>query len=116
MVRNKGRPLLQANKMDKYAVLKPTGGTVVPEDAEGGQEKDRCPADEPSLNLKKVTEKVTNAEMDTARLQSTSKSLEDQVQFLTAEHEKIMARLEDQEGRARRNNIRVVGDLEGTKG
>ncbi|KAJ1081977.1 hypothetical protein NDU88_002149 [Pleurodeles waltl] len=50
-------------------------------------------------DLKKVTEKVTNAETDFAWLQSTSKRVEDQVQFLTAEHEKIMARLEDQAGR-----------------
>ncbi|KAJ1205982.1 hypothetical protein NDU88_001400 [Pleurodeles waltl] len=50
------------------------------------------------------------------RLQSTSKRLEDQVRFLTMEHEKIMVRLKDQDGRARRNNIRVVGVPEGTKG
>ncbi|KAJ1088833.1 hypothetical protein NDU88_001988 [Pleurodeles waltl] len=38
-------------------------------------------------NLKKVSEKVTIVETDIARLQSTSKKLEDQVRFLTAEHE-----------------------------
>ncbi|KAJ1207423.1 hypothetical protein NDU88_002814 [Pleurodeles waltl] len=122
------------------------GGTVVPEDAERGQEKDRGPADEPSLiaimsaiqdlrgslepkldtvtgdiNLlrgdrKKVVEKVTNAETDIAWLQSTSKRLEDQVPFLTAEHEKIMVCLEYQEGRDQRNNIRVVGVPEGAEG
>ncbi|KAJ1093560.1 hypothetical protein NDU88_006660 [Pleurodeles waltl] len=105
MVRNKGRSLLQA--MDKSAVLKHAGGTVVPDNAEGGQEKDQGPVDKPSLSaimaaiqdlcgslepkldtvtvdvnllrtdLKKVTEKVTNAETDIARLQSTSKRLED---------------------------------------
>ncbi|KAJ1150230.1 hypothetical protein NDU88_003025 [Pleurodeles waltl] len=132
MVRNKGRPRLQVNKMDKYAMPRLAGGTVVPDNAGGGQEKDRGPADEPSLSaimaaihdlrgslepkldavtvdvnllhvdLKDVTEKVINAEMDIARLQSTSKRLEDQVQLITAEHEKIMARLEDQEGRAQK--------------
>ncbi|KAJ1082987.1 hypothetical protein NDU88_003148 [Pleurodeles waltl] len=58
-------------------------------------------------DLKKGTEKVTKAETDIAWLQSTSKRLEDQVQvqFLTAEHKKIMARLEAQEGRAQRSNI-----------
>ncbi|KAJ1118985.1 hypothetical protein NDU88_007171 [Pleurodeles waltl] len=52
--------------------------------------------------LKKVTEKVTIAETVIARLQSTSKGLEDQVQFLTVEQERIVARLEDQEGRVGR--------------
>ncbi|KAJ1095568.1 hypothetical protein NDU88_000729 [Pleurodeles waltl] len=51
-------------------------------------------------DLKKIAEKVSNAEMDIARLESTSKMLENQVQFLTVEHKKIMARQEDQEGRA----------------
>ncbi|KAJ1163998.1 hypothetical protein NDU88_004445 [Pleurodeles waltl] len=105
----------------------------------GGQEKDRGPADEPSLSalmmaiqdlrgslepeldavtvgvnllctdLKKVTEKVTNAEMDIARLQSTSKRLEDQVQFLTTEQEKIMACLEDQQGRPGETTLEWLG-------
>ncbi|KAJ1166893.1 hypothetical protein NDU88_007289 [Pleurodeles waltl] len=65
-------------------------------------------------DLKKVKEKVTNAETDIAQLQSTSKRLEDLVQFLTAEHEKIKAHL-DQEGRAQRNNMRVVGVPEGAE-
>ncbi|KAJ1154010.1 hypothetical protein NDU88_006767 [Pleurodeles waltl] len=67
-------------------------------------------------DLKKVAEKVTNAETDIARLQSTSKRFEDQIRFLTAEHEKIMARLEVLERRARRKNIRVVGVPEGAEG
>ncbi|KAJ1119212.1 hypothetical protein NDU88_007398 [Pleurodeles waltl] len=67
-------------------------------------------------DLKKVAAKVTNAEMGIARLQSTSKRHEDQILFLTAEHEKIVSRLEDQEGRAQRNNIRVVGVPEGIQG
>ncbi|KAJ1118817.1 hypothetical protein NDU88_007004 [Pleurodeles waltl] len=67
-------------------------------------------------DLKKFQLKITNTETDISRLQSTSKRLEDQVQFLTVEHKKIMACLEDQEGKAWKINIRVVGVLEGTEG
>ncbi|KAJ1203818.1 hypothetical protein NDU88_007599 [Pleurodeles waltl] len=67
-------------------------------------------------DLKKVKENVTNVETDIARLQSTSKRLENQVLFLTTEHEKVMARPEDQEGRAWRNIIRVVGVPGGAEG
>ncbi|KAJ1170372.1 hypothetical protein NDU88_002249 [Pleurodeles waltl] len=67
-------------------------------------------------DLKIVTEMVTDAETDIVRLQSTSKRLEDQVQFLTAEHKRIVALLENQEGSARRNNIRVVRVPEGIEG
>ncbi|KAJ1148842.1 hypothetical protein NDU88_001666 [Pleurodeles waltl] len=66
--------------------------------------------------LKKVTEKVTTTETDIARLQPTSKRLEEQVRFLTTEHEKMEAHLEDQEGRARRNNVIVVEVPEGAEG
>ncbi|KAJ1097674.1 hypothetical protein NDU88_002791 [Pleurodeles waltl] len=66
--------------------------------------------------LKKVAKKVTNPDKDIARLQSTSKRLEDQLQFLTEEHERTVERLEDQEGRARRNNIRVVRVPKGVEG
>ncbi|KAJ1185683.1 hypothetical protein NDU88_002473 [Pleurodeles waltl] len=66
-------------------------------------------------DLKKVVEKVTTAETDIACLQTTSKRLESQVKFLTKEHKKIMALLEDQEARARRNNIKVVGLPEGAE-
>ncbi|KAJ1217085.1 hypothetical protein NDU88_004680 [Pleurodeles waltl] len=64
-------------------------------------------------DVKEVAEKVTNAETDITRLQSTSKRLEDQVQFLTVEHHKIVTHLE---WRAWRNNIRVVGVPEGVEG
>ncbi|KAJ1153543.1 hypothetical protein NDU88_006302 [Pleurodeles waltl] len=97
--------------MDKYAVPRQTGSPLCQTMPRVGQEMDQGP----SADLKKVTEKVTNAETDIARFQSTSKRVEDQVQFLTAEHEKIVARLEDQEGRARRNNIRVVGMAKGVE-
>ncbi|KAJ1176595.1 hypothetical protein NDU88_001867 [Pleurodeles waltl] len=67
-------------------------------------------------DLQKVSDKVSTAETDTAHLQSTSKALEEQVRFLTTEHEHMAARLEDREGRAWRNNIRVVGVPEGAEG
>ncbi|KAJ1195246.1 hypothetical protein NDU88_004527 [Pleurodeles waltl] len=54
-------------------------------------------------DLKKVMEKVTTTEMDITRLQLASKRLESQVQFLTKDYERIIMRLEDQEGRSQRN-------------
>ncbi|KAJ1163192.1 hypothetical protein NDU88_003655 [Pleurodeles waltl] len=62
-------------------------------------------------DLEKVSHKVSTVVTDIARLQSTSKALEEQVRFLTPEHGRMAARLEDQEGRPWRNNIRVVGVL-----
>ncbi|KAJ1089687.1 hypothetical protein NDU88_002834 [Pleurodeles waltl] len=62
-------------------------------------------------DIKKVAEKVTTAEMDIA-----FKRLEDQVWFLTTEYEKMEVRLEDQEGKAHRNIIRVVGVPEEAEG
>ncbi|KAJ1104765.1 hypothetical protein NDU88_002174 [Pleurodeles waltl] len=53
-------------------------------------------------DLQKFSNKVSTAETDIARLQSKSKALEEQVQFLMAEHDSMAARLEDQEGLARR--------------
>ncbi|KAJ1217515.1 hypothetical protein NDU88_005109 [Pleurodeles waltl] len=53
----------------------------------------------------KMSEKVTFVELHIYLLQSTSKKLEDQVQYLTKHQALMAARLEDQEGRARRNNI-----------
>ncbi|KAJ1144074.1 hypothetical protein NDU88_010376 [Pleurodeles waltl] len=43
--------------------------------------------------LQKVSDKVLPAEMDIARLQSTSKAPVEQVQFLTMERERMEARL-----------------------
>ncbi|KAJ1101413.1 hypothetical protein NDU88_006481 [Pleurodeles waltl] len=109
MVRNKGGPMQQSNKMDKYAVPWQTEGPLVSDSAEGGHEKDQGHPVEPSLgairtaiqdlrgslepkldvvmvivtllraDLKKVAEKVTTAETDIAGIQSTSKRLEEQV-------------------------------------
>ncbi|KAJ1128063.1 hypothetical protein NDU88_006450 [Pleurodeles waltl] len=52
----------------------------------------------------------------TKALQYTSKRLEEHVQLLTKQQNILEARLEDQEGRARRNNIRVVGVPKGAEG
>ncbi|KAJ1176651.1 hypothetical protein NDU88_001922 [Pleurodeles waltl] len=67
-------------------------------------------------DLQKVSDTVSTAETDIACLQSTSKALEEQVRFLTAEHGRIAVRLEDQEGQVRRNNFRVVGVPGGAEG
>ncbi|KAJ1107914.1 hypothetical protein NDU88_005300 [Pleurodeles waltl] len=67
-------------------------------------------------DLQKVSDKVSTVETDIAHLQSTSKALEEQVRFLTTEHGRMAARLEDQEGRVHWNNIRVVGVPEGAEG
>ncbi|KAJ1119829.1 hypothetical protein NDU88_008014 [Pleurodeles waltl] len=110
------------------------GDGVVPEDAEGGQENDRGPADEPSLNaimaaiqdlrgslepkldavtvdvnllradLKEVAEKVTNAEPDIAQLQSTSKRLEDQPLYSTGPSREVAG-----DGAAREGALDLIG-------
>ncbi|KAJ1090265.1 hypothetical protein NDU88_003400 [Pleurodeles waltl] len=146
MARNKGLPRLQVNKMDKYVVPRPVWGSVVPDDTEGGQEKDRDPADKPSLCVIMTAIQDLRGSLEPKlgwvtwmlifSLQISRKSrgrsitqkqmlpgyslhpkrLEDQVQLPTEEHKKIMECLEDQEGRARRNNIRVVVVPEGAEG
>ncbi|KAJ1209592.1 hypothetical protein NDU88_004966 [Pleurodeles waltl] len=58
-------------------------------------------------DFQKLLEKVTTAEPYIHTPQSTSKKLEDQVQYLTKQHINMVAKLEDQEGRVQRNNIRV---------
>ncbi|KAJ1109245.1 hypothetical protein NDU88_006608 [Pleurodeles waltl] len=67
-------------------------------------------------NLQKMSKKVSSAELCINLLQSMSKNVEEQVQYLTKHHTLMAARLEDQEDRARRNNIRVVGVHEGAEG
>ncbi|KAJ1082748.1 hypothetical protein NDU88_002913 [Pleurodeles waltl] len=116
--------------MDKYTVPKQEGGSRTLKEAGRGQVAEGAIPSETSLgsimaaiqylkgtlepkldavtvdvtlqqaDLKKVVEKVTTAEMDIAHLQSTSKRLEDQVQFLTTGYERMVAHLEDQDGRA----------------
>ncbi|KAJ1202047.1 hypothetical protein NDU88_005850 [Pleurodeles waltl] len=130
MVRNKGQLSPQTNKMDKYAVLRQTEGPLAGKDAEGGPSAVRGPSAEPSLgaimaaiqdlkgslelkldavmvdvtllrvDLKKAMEKVNSTETDIARLHSTSKRLESQVQFLTRDHKRIEVCLENQEERS----------------
>ncbi|KAJ1128266.1 hypothetical protein NDU88_006645 [Pleurodeles waltl] len=64
----------------------------------------------------KMSKKVKSAESHIHLLQSPAKKLEDQVQSLTKQQAQMAARLEDQEGWARRNNIQVVGVPEGAEG
>ncbi|KAJ1138525.1 hypothetical protein NDU88_004906 [Pleurodeles waltl] len=56
-------------------------------------------------DLHKMSNKVTSAELHINLLQSTSKKLGQQIQSLTHQQEIMAARLEDQEGWARRNNL-----------
>ncbi|KAJ1136712.1 hypothetical protein NDU88_003127 [Pleurodeles waltl] len=57
--------------------------------------------------------KVTSAESHINLLQSTSKKLEEQIQCLTRRRELMATRLKDQEGRVRKNNLRVLRVQEG---
>ncbi|KAJ1161162.1 hypothetical protein NDU88_001649 [Pleurodeles waltl] len=52
-------------------------------------------------DLQKIAGKISTAESDIQTLRSTSKSLEEQVRTLTAQHAIMAARLEDQDGCAR---------------
>ncbi|KAJ1204087.1 hypothetical protein NDU88_007868 [Pleurodeles waltl] len=65
---------------------------------------------------KKSSDKISTAESDIKVLQTTSKKLEEQVKYLTKQNGVRATKLEDQEGRARTNNIRVIGVPEGTEG
>ncbi|KAJ1180536.1 hypothetical protein NDU88_005757 [Pleurodeles waltl] len=67
-------------------------------------------------DFKKMTEKVNRAETHIQALHSMCKRLEELVELLTKQQTVMEARLEDQEGRAGRNNIRVVGVPEGAEG
>ncbi|KAJ1106527.1 hypothetical protein NDU88_003928 [Pleurodeles waltl] len=68
------------------------------------------------VDFKKMSDKVSTGESDIKALQTTSKKLEEQVQYLTKQCGVMAARLDDQEGRPRRNNIRVFGVPEGMEG
>lgn len=67
-------------------------------------------------DFKKMSNKVSAAETEIGSLQSKTKRLEEQVAALTKRQVDIYARLEDQEGRARRNSLRIVGVPEGMEG
>ncbi|KAJ1194724.1 hypothetical protein NDU88_004010 [Pleurodeles waltl] len=68
------------------------------------------------VDLCKVMDKVTTAEHKINGLQAVTKRLENQVQELMKQHEAAAAKLEDQEGRACHNNIRITGVPEETEG
>ncbi|KAJ1093403.1 hypothetical protein NDU88_006504 [Pleurodeles waltl] len=65
-------------------------------------------------DLQKMPGKVTSVESHIHQLQSTSKKLEEQV--LTRQQDFMAARLQDQEGRARRNNLQGLGSRRGRRG
>lgn len=67
-------------------------------------------------DLNKTSERATQNETHIVELQKATKSLEERVQQLTHQQRQTTARLEDQEGRARRNNSRVVGVPEKMEG
>ncbi|KAJ1159096.1 hypothetical protein NDU88_011766 [Pleurodeles waltl] len=125
------------NKMDEYAVQKqsPTSngsGATTPEEGEPSLKaimaaiSDLKSALEPKLDtvtedvlradFQKISDKISTAESDIKVLQTASKKLEEQVKYLTKQTGVLAARQEDQEGRARRNNIRVFGVPEKTEG
>ncbi|KAJ1142285.1 hypothetical protein NDU88_008612 [Pleurodeles waltl] len=138
VVKPKGHTQTQSNKMDKYAVtwpavvnngggedtsevVEPLLGTIMVaiQDLKNSLEPklDAVTVDVKLLRADfcKMSEKVTSAELHINLLQSTSKKLEDQFQYLTKQQALMAARLEDLEGR-RRNNIQVVGVPEGAEG
>ncbi|KAJ1173073.1 hypothetical protein NDU88_004915 [Pleurodeles waltl] len=67
-------------------------------------------------DFKKISAKLAMAKSQINTLQTTTKQLEEQVQCLMKQHKLMAATFEDQEGRARSNNIRVVGVPEGAEG
>ncbi|KAJ1112391.1 hypothetical protein NDU88_000655 [Pleurodeles waltl] len=67
-------------------------------------------------DLRKVTDKVTTSEGQINKLQPVNKQLEKQVRHLTKKQTEMEAKSEDQEDRARRNNIRITGVPEGAEG
>ncbi|KAJ1181029.1 hypothetical protein NDU88_006240 [Pleurodeles waltl] len=139
MVKPKIQGPQQSNKMDNYAITKQTPNS-------SGQGSTGVGPAEPSLgaimaaisdlksilepkldtvaldvsllctDLQRMADMMSMAESDIQTLWLTSKSVEEQVQTLTAQLATMAARLEDQEGHTRRNNIRVVGVLEGAEG
>ncbi|KAJ1175641.1 hypothetical protein NDU88_000928 [Pleurodeles waltl] len=131
MVKPKTHGHQQSNKMDNYAIARQASTPLEQDSAEPGVYEpslgaimeavsDLKSALEPKLDtvtvdvsllhadLQKMADKISTAESDIQTLRSTSKSLEEQVRTLTAQHATMAARLEDQEGHARRNNFRVI--------
>lgn len=67
-------------------------------------------------DLNKTSDRAKTNETNIEDLQGRTKRLEQQVQQLVHQHRQVSIKLDDQEGRARRNNIRVVGVPEGREG
>ncbi|KAJ1200905.1 hypothetical protein NDU88_004726 [Pleurodeles waltl] len=132
MVHNKAPP--QSSKIDKYSATKPSAdATGSPSALLGESEhslgelmafiRDLKGTLEPKhdavivevsllrADLKKLSDKVTTVESNVAVLRFTNKQLEEQVQYLTKQIEMVTGKVEDQEGRALRNNIRGMGLL-----
>ncbi|KAJ1153721.1 hypothetical protein NDU88_006479 [Pleurodeles waltl] len=65
---------------------------------------------------RKVNDKVTTGDSHTSGLQAMTKRLEKQVQDLTKQQKVVGVKLEDQEGRARRNSVRIMVVPEGAEG
>ncbi|KAJ1215837.1 hypothetical protein NDU88_003444 [Pleurodeles waltl] len=130
---------MQTNRMDKYAVtLQPANATELRPESTAVQEpslgvimaaiQDLKQALEPKIHVvtvyvnllqvdfQKMSEKIKTAETNNHTLQATTKRMEDQVQHRTKQNAIMAGKLEDQEGSALRNDIRVVGVPEGTEG
>ncbi|KAJ1153746.1 hypothetical protein NDU88_006504 [Pleurodeles waltl] len=60
-------------------------------------------------DYQKLSKKLTSNESTVGGLQNTTKLLEEKVDKLEKAHIQMAASLEDQEGRARRNNIKIMG-------
>lgn len=135
----KGAAAAQTNKLDKYAVTMP-----VPQSAESTSSQ--SVQGEPSLasimaaiqtlgttletkidkmsiemnlvraDLNKTSDKARANEAEIQQLRDSSKKLEQRVNELVHQHRQLALKLEDQEGRARRNNIWVVGVPENMEG
>ncbi|KAJ1208860.1 hypothetical protein NDU88_004243 [Pleurodeles waltl] len=67
-------------------------------------------------DLKTLSDRVTVADSNDTTLQSTSKRLKGQVQYLTKQTNMVTTKLEEQERRAHRNNIMVMEVPEGAEG
>ncbi|XP_078537723.1 uncharacterized protein LOC144823247 [Lissotriton helveticus] len=70
----------------------------------------------PHTDLGKTTERSKANATDIQELKALEKKLESRINDLVHQHRQMALRLEDQEGRARRSNIRVVGVPEETEG
>ncbi|KAJ1216860.1 hypothetical protein NDU88_004459 [Pleurodeles waltl] len=66
--------------------------------------------------FKRISKTVTEAESHINMLQFKSKKMKEQVQHLVQQRALMVARLEDQEERAHRNNLKVVGVPVGAEG